>query len=86
MASHPTQILENKRMYQSNLLRELCDANDVNAFGLRQHVLRTNQHHSNWDLIKCFCRQELADVEGVNDLFHKYYDASTIMANKRRNC
>tara|TARA_B110000091_G_scaffold143840_1_gene153609 strand:+ start:925 stop:1140 length:216 start_codon:yes stop_codon:yes gene_type:complete len=68
---------------QSELLRELCDAHDVNAFGLRQHVLRTNQHHSNWELIKRFCRQELADVEGVNHLFQEYYDAATNMANKR---
>lgn len=65
-----------QKMYQSNFMREICDEYGVNAFGLRKHILRTHQRHSNWDLIKKFCRQELPNVEGLDELYREYYIAS----------
>ena len=67
-----------QRMYQSSFMREICDEYNVNAFGLRRQILRSRQSYNNWDLIKKFCRQELSHVDGLDELFKKYYDASIL--------
>lgn len=64
-------------LYQSALMRELCDTYDVTAFALRRHILRNREHPSNWSLIKKFCRQELPGYD-VEEIYHYYYMASTV--------
>jgi hypothetical protein len=51
---------------------------DVPATALRRRILRNDQDPSNWDLIKKFCRQELAGMDDVDEIFREYYMASVV--------
>lgn len=62
-------------LYQSALMRELCNIYGVPAFALRRRIIRNNQDVSNWVLIRRFCRQELSG-HNVDELYHMYYMAS----------
>ena len=62
-------------LYQSALMRELCDIYDVPAFALRRHIIRNGEDPSNWELIRKFCRQELSGYD-VDNIFNSYYMAS----------
>ena len=64
-------------LYQSALMREICDMYGVPAFALRRHIIRNNQDSSNWALIRRFCRQELSGYN-VDELYHMYYMASHV--------
>jgi hypothetical protein len=66
-----------KMLYQSVLMRELCDTYNIKAFALRSRILRSNQDYSNWSLIRRFCSQELIGID-VSDLYSQYYMASVL--------